>query len=110
MGSAGAPLSSHPGLDSGENSVINPYRVNMYQGTSPSRGENEGVGNTDLSPIRQTEGEEVEMDQLYAQHINEEQHQTEYYKIKDKEVVSPYKKMGYLEEIKQFRNDQYEEY
>lgn len=49
MGSAGAPLSSQPGMDSGENSVINPYRVNMYQGTSPSRGE---VGNTDLSPIR----------------------------------------------------------
>ena len=30
MGSAGAPLSSQPGMDSGENSVINPYRVNMY--------------------------------------------------------------------------------
>jgi hypothetical protein len=59
MGSAGPPLSSQPGLDSGDHSVINPYKVNMYQGTSPSR--SNGV-NTDLSPIRQSENEEVEMD------------------------------------------------
>jgi hypothetical protein len=36
LGSAGAPLSSIPGENSGDNSVINPYRVNMYSKTDDS--------------------------------------------------------------------------
>lgn len=74
MGSAGAPMSSQPNQESDENSVINPYRVNMYQGEPEYSPYNNEVDNSGLSPVRQTiqEEEEEELDLVYAHNINEE--------------------------------------